>query len=99
MKTTIDDWRRQIDAIDADLLGLLNKRAEIVREVSMLKQQQNAPVCVPEREQELMGSLCRSNAGPLDDQAVIAIFKVIIDESRRTQTSLLVQGPCITGED
>lgn len=89
MKTTIDDWRRQIDALDAEMLRLLSQRAEIVREIARLKREQNAPVRDSERERELIGGLCRSNTGPLDDQAIGAIFRIIIDESRRTQTSLL----------
>ena len=96
---TINDWRSQIDAIDAELLRLLNKRAQIVREVASLKREQNAPVCDPERERELIRSLCGSNAGPLDDQAVNTIFRSIIDESRRTQTSVIDQRPAIPGED
>ena len=88
MKTTIADWRSQIDAIDDELLRLLNQRAEIVSQVAKLKQEQNAPVCDPERERKLMNNLRESNTGPLDEQALVAIFRTIIDESRRTQSAL-----------
>ena len=92
MKTTIADWRNKIDAIDAALLRLLNERAEIVLQVARLTQEQSAPVCDPARERRLMSSLRQSNAGPLDDEAVVAIFRSIIDESRRTQKALLDRG-------
>ena len=88
MDPTIENWRKKIDAIDAQLLDLLNQRAEMVRRVAIIKQQRNAPVCDPTREHELLEKLCRFNAGPLESEAIVEIFSVIIRESRSLQDSL-----------
>jgi chorismate mutase/prephenate dehydratase len=62
--TDIAELRTKIDAIDVDLLRLLNERARVAREIGAVKSREGLPVYSPEREGKLFGLIERS-AGPL----------------------------------
>jgi chorismate mutase / prephenate dehydratase len=46
--------RDQIDAIDAQLISLLNQRARVAQQVGHVKAETNAPVFRPEREAQVL---------------------------------------------
>ncbi|MFA7473184.1 MAG: chorismate mutase, partial [Spirosomataceae bacterium] len=66
--------REKIDAIDDELLVLLNKRMELVREVGLLKQAERSVIYRPEREKEILERLISNNKGLLTPPAIEAIF-------------------------
>lgn len=74
--------RERIDAIDAELLRLLNERAQCALEVGVIKQGQQSdepPVFYrPEREAQILSSLMEKNPGPLHDSDVAALFREVI---------------------
>ena len=78
---TIEDWRLEIDAIDSELLGLLNKRAGLAVKVGQSKRLTGVALYDPAREEEAR----RANPGPLDEQAIVELFTCIIRESRRIE--------------
>ncbi len=82
---SIDDWRVQIDELDADLLRLLNERARIALKVGDSKKQAGASLCDHTREREVIERLSAANEGPLDDRAIVELYRAIIHESRRIQ--------------
>src|SRR5688572_28360265 len=84
----IDHWRNEIDEIDAELLRLLNVRARLALKVGALKKAAHLPFCDPDREQYVLSRLQHLNPGPLDDRAIYKLFRRIIRESRRIQTSV-----------
>lgn len=77
----VEDPRAEIDAIDTQLLRLLNERAEIALRVGARKSESDTSLCDPGREREVIGRLRAQNSGPFDDHAVENIFGRIIDES------------------
>lgn len=79
--------RSEIDAIDAELVRLLNRRAEIALRVGAAKSESAASLCDPHRERQVLDRLRALNKGPLDDQAVVNVFQRIIDESLQLQQS------------
>lgn len=81
----INNPRAEIDAIDGEILRLLNRRAEIALRVGAAKRGVDASLCDPKRESEVIERLMRENAGPFDAQAVENIFQRIIDESLNLQ--------------
>ncbi len=83
---TIEDWRVEIDKIDAELLRLLNARAEIAVRVGETKRVAGLSVLNRGREREVIERARRNNRGPLDDEAVERLFRAVIRESRRLQT-------------
>ena len=49
-------FRDQIDAIDQDILLLLNKRAALAQSIGHVKAKTDAPVMRPEREAQVLDS-------------------------------------------
>jgi chorismate mutase/prephenate dehydratase len=63
------DLRTQIDAVDRDLLALLNRRASLAREVGEIKKREGSVVFRPEREAQVIDGMkavnparCRTRA-------------------------------------
>lgn len=83
-ETPLCDTRRQIDAIDVQVLELLNRRAVLAQEIAALKHEgEGAPVFYrPEREAEIFARLHARNPGPLDGDAVGVIFREVISACR-----------------
>lgn len=82
-----DNPRAEIDAIDDELLRLLNNRAAIALRVGEVKRRNDTSLCDHKREFEVLTRLCRQNPGPLDEQNVTNIFQRIIDECLHVQQS------------
>jgi chorismate mutase-like protein len=83
---TLDHWRGQIDALDAELLRLLNQRAAIACEIASIKVASGLPAYDGNRERQVLARLAEQNTGPLDQQSVTDIFAGIIRETRRLGT-------------
>jgi chorismate mutase len=82
---TIEDWRIEIDAIDDQLLELLNRRARIAVIVGQSKEIEGMALRDRAREREVIERALNKNPGPLDEQALKNLFSCIIRESRRIQ--------------
>jgi chorismate mutase len=81
----LEDLRREIDAIDEQLVRLLSARASCALEIGREKKQAGLELYQPDRESEVLGHVQRVNTGPLDDGAVKRLFERIIDEARRLE--------------
>jgi chorismate mutase len=77
--------RKRIDALDIEILRLLNERTRVVEEIGRIKSELDIPVYEPKREDFVMANVLSNNQGPLDDAAVRRIFERIIDEMRSLQ--------------
>jgi len=82
----IEDWRAEINDLDSELLRLLNKRAGLALRVGESKTASGVHLCDHTREREVIERMCEANEGPLDDRAIVELFRAIIHESRRIQT-------------
>ena len=82
---SINDWRLRIDALDGELLRLLNERAGIALKVGESKKEAGASLCDHTREREVIERMCEANEGPLDERAIVELYRAIIHESRRIQ--------------
>lgn len=78
-------FRCEIDAIDLELLALLNRRTRVVEQIGRVKETVNLPIYEPRREQDVFRNVTENNAGPLDGDALQRIFERIIDEMRSLQ--------------
>jgi chorismate mutase / prephenate dehydratase len=85
IEMNIDDWRARIDELDDELLRLLNQRARIALKVGESKKEAGASLCDHTREREVIERLSAANEGPLDDRAIVELYRAIIHESRRIQ--------------
>jgi chorismate mutase len=82
---TLDQLRREIDALDERLVELLNARATRALEIGRIKETLGYEIYQPNREREVLAHVRRINAGPLDDDAIARLFERIIDEARRLE--------------
>ena len=77
---TLASLRQAIDAVDDQVLALLNRRAELAAGVGRLKAEAapEAPFHVPKREREVLARLETANSGPFPTAAVRTIFQEIM---------------------
>lgn len=87
----ISDWREKIDAADAQLLELLNQRAQYSLEIGKIKKAAGMAIYDPAREEQIFARLQQLNPGPLSPQAVRRLFERIIDESRHIEKEIVVR--------
>lgn len=86
----IDKLRQSIDAIDAEILKLLNQRAELAIAIGKEKSRLQAPYHVPEREREIYQRLERLNQGPFPNDALRAVFREVISATLSLEEPLTV---------
>lgn len=84
-KRDIAEFRKRIDAIDAQILELINRRLTAAREIGKAKAQTGAPVLDRRRERSILERLFHLNKGPLRTPALQRIFTDIIAASREIQ--------------
>lgn len=80
-EASLESLRERIDALDAQIVDLLNARARIVVDIGKLKQQQNAPIYSPEREKMVLEKVRRLNHGPLPDRCLEAVYRELMSGS------------------
>jgi chorismate mutase/prephenate dehydratase len=83
-----DDLKRlrdQIDALDDELLKLVNRRAALAQDVGRIK---NGMVYRAEREAQVLERIKRSNPGPLPEKDVARLFAQIISSCRAMEQEL-----------
>lgn len=73
--------RQQIDAIDAQLVDLINRRAQVVVEVGKFKQQHNTPIYAPDREKTVLAKVRELNRGPLPHRSLEAVYRELMSGS------------------
>jgi chorismate mutase/prephenate dehydratase len=90
--------RDHIDAVDRELLALLNRRAALAREVGEIKKKEGSVVFRPEREAQVIDGLKAANPGPLATQSVAPIWREIMSACRalETPTRVAYLGPAGT---
>ena len=86
--TRIAELRREIDALDDQILAVANRRAALAREIGALKG--GAPAYRPEREAEILRRMAGANPGPLPAEAVSGIFRAVISACRGMETTTRV---------
>jgi len=87
-QNTLTDLRAQIDAVDDQILALLNARGRLAQAVGHSKGQ--APVYRPEREAQVLRRLTEQNSGPLTGASVNILFREIMSACRSLEQPLSV---------
>ena len=83
--------RDEIDAIDAEILSCLNRRASRVQRVGELKQGGlRGPIYIAARERDLVRELIKNNAGPFPSAGIPHVFREIISATRSLEERVRV---------
>src|SRR5712691_3915421 len=90
---SIEDSRAETNDLDSELLRLLNQRARLALKVGESKTASGVHLCDHTREREVIERMCAANEGPLDDRAIVELYRAIIHESRRIQNLADQPGP------
>ena len=77
----LTELRKKIDALDGELLRLLNERARVAQEIGVIKNRESLPIYSPDREIKLLRSLVGRSEGPLRPEAIRAIYREIMSAS------------------
>ena len=99
---SLDNIRKEIDAIDNELVPLLKKRMLCSLKVAEIKREQNLPVLHPEREQAIIDKV--SDAGGEFGSYIASVYREIMGVSREAQQAELspfgaLAGQIVTAKD
>ena len=84
----IEDWRKQIDELNQELIVLLNRRARCATEIGKIKKQKGLPVLDASRESAVLnhvGTMAKDAGGPFSEDSIKNIFKTIMEETRKVE--------------
>jgi len=82
--------RKKIDALDAKIIGLLNDRAAITLAIGREKIKNKKPIYVPDREQQILARLKALNKGPIQNEAIEAIYREIMSAALALEKPLRI---------
>ncbi len=94
----LKELRKKIDALDLEILKLLNRRAKLVIEVGRTKAKESRDFYAPDREREILQRLMKRNKGPFPNQALKNVFREIMSASLSLEKPLRIAflGPVAT---
>jgi chorismate mutase-like protein len=82
--------RERIDALDGELLKLLNERTTIAQEIGVIKSRESLPIYSPDREMKLLKSLVERSEGPLRPEAIRAIYREIMSAALAVEKDVAI---------
>ncbi len=90
--TELEQYRREIDAIDGELVQLFLRRMEITGNVGRYKQERGIPVLDAGRERQVIAAKTALTDDPARKADVAALYESIMAISRRQQRTLVQEG-------
>ena len=79
----LERLRAQIATADRELLELVNRRLELVREIRAHKDANGIAFVDPGQEERLLARLQAANGGPLSADGVERLFRQLLDLMKR----------------
>ncbi|MCK4739756.1 MAG: prephenate dehydratase [Deltaproteobacteria bacterium] len=86
----LDNLRDKIDAIDSELIALLDKRTEVVLEVGKTKEKTNAEFYAPDRERAVYRRIEELSKGLFPKKALRSIYREIMSASLSLEKPLRI---------
>ncbi len=87
---SLEDIRKNIDALDGELLRLLNQRADLVHQVGEIKKKDGLEIYAPEREESLLQALVTKSKGRLPEKSIRAIYREIMSAALALEENLKI---------
>jgi len=84
--------RGRIDELDGEIQSLIQRRAEIAREIAEIKAQAggNGDCYRPARESEILRAVAERNDGPLSDETVVRLMREIMSACLAVESPLKI---------
>ena len=89
----LSSLRAAIDSVDDQILALLDRRAEVVREVGRRKRERREAFHVPQRERAVLQRLTAAANGAFPREAVRPVFREIMSACLSLESPLVVAYP------
>src|SRR5204862_2354750 len=89
----LPEIRQKIDAVDEQIIRLLNDRADLVHEVGVVKKAQGQPIYAPEREEQVFRALAakaRELKSRLPEKSIRAIYREIMSAALALEKDLTI---------
>lgn len=88
MSDNLKQYRDKIDAIDEQVLELVNARAKLARQIGDAKD--DGVIYRPEREAQVLRRMQEGNEGPLSNEAVTNVFRAVMSNCRALEKELSI---------
>lgn len=85
----LEKERKEIDAIDKELIALLEKRWDLILKVAMKKKQANIPVLDEEREKRILEKVAMQVEKKEYAPSIQQVYKAMFELSRSYQQTKL----------
>jgi chorismate mutase / prephenate dehydratase len=85
MTDDLDSLRSEIDALDVEIVGLLNRRAGLGLAAGRAKLASGRPITDSDREREVLVRVAMANQGPLPQDALLALYRLLIETIKRLE--------------
>jgi chorismate mutase/prephenate dehydratase len=86
----IPEHRKAIDKLDAHIVRLLNKRTRHVLAIGDIKLAAGEEIYAPHRERAVFERVCKSNAGPMTDEQLRAIYREIMSSALALEKTMTI---------
>lgn len=86
----IKDLRKEIDAVDAQLVRLLEERMAVSRRIGEWKKAAGMPVFDSAREEQKIASIREGLSDPANADAVCAVYRTVFEVSRGVQQPIVM---------
>lgn len=85
----LDEQRMVIDAIDREIVELINRRSAVALEIGRIKMENSLPIYVSTREEQVLDRIEETNSeGIVPGEEMRNIFQAIMRGSRAVQKAL-----------
>ena len=86
----IAQLRKKIDSLDANIVDILNDRAQVSLAIGNLKMKAKKSIYAPAREKEVLDRVAALNKGPMSKEAFKAIYREIMSASLNLEKPLRI---------
>jgi chorismate mutase/prephenate dehydratase len=86
----IPEHRKAIDKLDAHIVRLLNERTRHVLAIGDIKLKAGEEIYAPHRERAVFERVCKSNAGPMTDEQLRAIYREIMSSALALEKTMTI---------
>ncbi len=93
----LQDYRKELDTLDEELLKLFTRRMEIAAQIGAYKKEHGLPVYDPARERQILLKIAERSPEGMGDYAV-ALYSLIFELSRASQNRLMGVKSALSGQ-
>jgi chorismate mutase/prephenate dehydratase len=87
---SITEHRKTIDALDAQIVRLLNERTNHVLAIGEIKLRHGEEIYAPHRERAVLRRICKLNDGPITNDSLKFIYREIMSSALSLEKSLTI---------